>query len=63
LAVVQIEHWVTPSGETPIAAWQINQDVASVSENLRRKSAVPFNVSGKSMFGHRKTRRFAEDQT
>ena len=41
LAVLQIEHGITPSGETPIAARQINQDVTSVSEDLRRKSPVP----------------------
>jgi len=60
---LQVEYGITPSGETPVAAWQINQDVTLVSEDFRRKGAVPFDVASNCMLGHRKTRRFAEDQT
>src|SRR5262249_47538544 len=62
LAVVQVKDGVTPSGEMAVAMWQINQNITPVPEDLRRKSAVPFDVSSKCILGHGKTRRLPEDQ-
>ena len=52
LAIVQIQYRITPARKTPVAARQINQNVAPVAENLRPKRAVPFDVAGKRVFAH-----------
>src|SRR5207249_10188092 len=52
LSVLQIQDGVTFSRKTRVAAWQINENVATITEDFRWKSAVPPDCSGECVFGH-----------
>ena len=36
----------------PITRRQKNEDIAPVSQDLGEKSAMPFDIAGKRVFGH-----------
>jgi hypothetical protein len=57
LAVVQIQDRIPLSRKPPVSRRQINDNVAPITQNPRRKCAVPFNVSGERVPWHERRKR------
>src|SRR5256885_14791113 len=49
---MHVKHRVTLAGETPITRRQVNQNVAPVPQNLRRKGAVLLDVPSQAVRRH-----------
>src|SRR5205814_10244120 len=52
LSILQIQNRIARSRETPITRRQVNENLATISENLRWKSPVPPDCSRECVFGH-----------